>query len=339
MEALTEEQTVRAKDLAEGVLAGDRTRLARAITLVESTRPEDLPVAQAMLAEVLPRTGGAHRVGISGTPGVGKSTLIEALGLRLVDAGHRVAVLAIDPSSTLSGGSILGDKSRMESLARRAEAFIRPSPSAATLGGVAQRTRETMLLCEAAGFDVVLVETVGVGQSETAVREMVDTFVVLLLPGAGDELQGIKKGILEVGDVLAVNKADGDRVPLANAAARDHSAALRYLRPRDEHWTPPVLVVSAQDGTGIDDLWSTVGEHRRTLEDAGVLRARRDEQSERWMWSLVEERLMAAFRGHPEVRERLDATADAVRAGTLPPGAAAERLLGTFLGQRAELDR
>ncbi|MEM9383317.1 MAG: methylmalonyl Co-A mutase-associated GTPase MeaB [Planctomycetota bacterium] len=338
MEALTEEQAARAKDLAQGVVAGDRTRLARAITLVESTRRDDAPVAQAVLAEVLPHTGGAHRVGISGTPGVGKSTLIEALGCRLVDAGHRVAVLAIDPSSTLTGGSILGDKSRMESLARRSEAFIRPSPSAATLGGVAQRTRETMLLCEAAGFDVVLVETVGVGQSETAVREMVDTFVVLLLPGAGDELQGIKKGILEVGDVLAVNKADGDRVPLANAAARDHSAALRYLRPRDERWTPPVLVVSARDGAGIDELWRAVREHRGTLEEGGVLGARRDEQSERWMWSLVEERLMGAFREHPEVRSTIEATAEAVRGGTLPPSTAAERLLGAFLGPRRGAD-
>ena len=254
MSGLSEEDEQRARELAEGVLAGDRTMLARAITAVESTRPRDAAVAQSILARVLPHTGDAHRVGISGVPGAGKSTLIEALGTRLCEAGRRVAVLAVDPSSTLSGGSILGDKSRMETLARQEGAFIRPSPSAATLGGVARRTRETMLLVEAAGFDVVLVETVGVGQSETAARGMVDTFVVLLLPGAGDELQGIKKGILEVGDVLAVNKADGERVSLARAAARDHGAALRYLRPTNEHWTPRTLTVSAHTGDGIDEL-------------------------------------------------------------------------------------
>ncbi|MEM6672531.1 MAG: methylmalonyl Co-A mutase-associated GTPase MeaB [Planctomycetota bacterium] len=333
MESPTEDELERARALAAGVVAGDRTTLARAITLVESTRAQDARVARALIAEILPRTGSALRVGISGTPGAGKSTLIETLGVHLVDRGHRVAVLAIDPSSTLSGGSILGDKSRMETLARREEAFIRPSPSAATLGGVAQRTRETMLLCEAAGFDVVLVETVGVGQSETAVREMVDTMVVLLLPGAGDELQGIKKGILEVGDVLAVNKADGDRMALARAAARDHSAALRYLRPRDAHWTPRVLTLSAQTGAGVDELWQAVLEHRSALEDAGVLRERRNEQAERWMWSLVEERLLAAFREHPGVRAQLDETVASVRAGALLPGTAAERLLDAFLGR------
>ena len=330
MQTLTDDDRARAQELAAGVLAGDRARLARAITLVESTHAKDQPVAQALLAEVLPKTGGAHRVGISGPPGVGKSTLIEALGGHLVDSGHRVAVLAIDPSSTLTGGSILGDKSRMETLARRPEAFIRPSPSAATLGGVAQRTRESMLLCEAAGFDVVLVETVGVGQSETAVRDMVDTFVVLLLPGAGDELQGIKKGILEVGDILAVNKADGERVALAQAAARDHSAALRYLRPRDEHWTPRTLTVSALTGAGIDELWAAVEEHWKALEDAAVLHERRNVQAERWMWSLIEERLSTAFRSHPEVEAQLAETIAAVKSGSLAPGAAAERLLSAF---------
>ena len=330
MQTLTDDDRARAQELAAGVLAGDRARLARAITLIESTHAKDQPAAQALLAEVLPKTGGAHRVGISGPPGVGKSTLIEALGGHLVDGGHRVAVLAIDPSSTLTGGSILGDKSRMETLARRPEAFIRPSPSAATLGGVAQRTRESMLLCEAAGFDVVLVETVGVGQSETAVRDMVDTFVVLLLPGAGDELQGIKKGILEVGDILAVNKADGERVALARAAARDHSAALRYLRPRDEHWTPRTLTVSALTGAGIDELWTAVEEHWKALEDAGVLHERRNVQAERWMWSLIEERLSTAFRSHPEVEAQLAETIAAVKSGSLAPGAAAERLLSAF---------
>lgn len=328
--ALPAPEAARARDLAAGVLAGDRTKLARAITLVESARAEDSPTAQAMLAEVLPQSGGAHRIGISGVPGVGKSTLIEALGVHLVDAGHRVAVLAIDPSSTLTGGSILGDKSRMESLAQRHEAFIRPSPSAATLGGVAQRTRETMLLTEAAGYDIVLVETVGVGQSETAVRGMVDTFVVLLLPGAGDELQGIKKGILEVGDILAVNKADGERIGLARAAVRDHAAALHYLRPKDTFWTPRTLSVSAETGAGITELWATICEHKQALLDADALTAQRNAQAERWMWSLIEERLMRSFRGHPAVKDALDAMVADVRDGTVPAGQAAETLLSSF---------
>lgn len=318
------------EDLAEGVLAGDRTQLARAITLVESARPEDEELARRLLERLLPHAGGSHRVGISGVPGVGKSTLIERLGGQLVDRGLRVAVLAVDPSSALTGGSILGDKSRMDALARREEAFIRPSPSAATLGGVARRTRETMLLCEAAGFDVVLVETVGVGQSETAARDMVDTFVVLLLPGAGDELQGIKKGILEVGDVLAVNKADGDRVALARAAARDHAAALRYLRPRDEHWSPRTVVVSAETGAGVEELWEAISDHRAAVDGAGLLEERRGEQATRWTWSLIEERLLGDFRAHAAVRERLDGLMARVREGSLPPGAAAATLLDAY---------
>ncbi len=320
----------RAAALAEGVLAGHRTRLAQAITLIESTRSTDAPIAQEVLGAVLPKTGRAHRIGISGVPGVGKSSMIETLGLHLIEQGHRVAVLAIDPSSTLSGGSILGDKSRMERLAQSEAAFIRPSPSAATLGGVAQRTRETMLLCEAAGFDVILVETVGVGQSEIAVREMVDTFVVLLLPGAGDELQGIKKGILEVGDILAVNKADGSRVNLARAAARDHAAAMRYIRPRHPEWTPKTLVVSAETGAGVDELWTAIGEHRAMLTSSGTLEEQRADQSTRWMWSLIEERLSRAFRDHPAVAAQLEETVQSVRAGDLPPGAAATALLQLF---------
>ncbi len=326
----------RVSELAQGVLACDRAMLARAITLVESKRPGDAPIAQALLAAVLQKTGAAHRVGISGVPGVGKSTLIEALGLYLVERGHRVAVLAIDPSSTLSGGSILGDKSRMEALSQRQEAFIRPSPSAATLGGVAQRTRESMMLLEAAGFDVVLVETVGVGQSETAVREMVDTFVVLLLPGAGDELQGIKKGILELGDVLAVNKADGERVAAAHAAARDHASALRYLRPRDAHWTPPTLTVSATTGDGIEGLWKAIREHRAALEGAGELETMRNDQRERWVWTLLEERLLSSFRAHAGVASALPGTLGDVRSGTLPPSAAADSLLRLFRGEKTE---
>lgn len=324
------ERIAAAEALAEGVIAGDRAKLARAITLVESTRAADAPAARALIEAVLPRTGGAHRVAISGVPGVGKSTLIEALGLHLVEEGHRVAVLAIDPSSTLSGGSILGDKSRMEQLARRPEAFIRPSPSAATLGGVAKRTREAMLLAEAAGHDVVLIETVGVGQSETAARGMVDTFVVLLLPGAGDELQGIKKGILEVGDVLAVNKADGAREGLARAAARDHAAALRYLRPRDADWTPRTLTCSATTGAGIGELWDAVRAHRESLTSGDGLQAQRRAQAEQWMWSLIEERLFDRFRGDPRVKAALPGAIARLAAGTSDATTEADALLAEF---------
>ena len=338
MGELTKEDGERVQALVKGVLAGDRTRLAQAITLVESTRGSDEALAQEVLSGVMPETGRAHRVGISGVPGVGKSTLIETLGGRLVEGGHRVAVLAIDPSSTLSGGSILGDKSRMERLARSENAFIRPSPSAATLGGVARRTRETMLLVEAAGFDVVLVETVGVGQSEIAVRGMVDTFVVLLLPGAGDELQGIKKGILEVGDVIAVNKADGERAGLARAAARDHSAALRYVRGSgagSDHWVPRVLTVSAATGAGIDELWDTVSEHRAVLGNEGTIDQQRGEQAEQWMWTLIEERLMQAFRASTAVSREIDGLATRVRAGEVPAGKAANELLRRFSEDRS----
>jgi LAO/AO transport system kinase len=316
--------------LGRGVLAGDRAALARAITLVESTRPEDKPRAATLLALLAPHAGRAQRVGISGVPGVGKSTLIDALGARLVEQGHRVAVLAVDPSSTLSGGSILGDKSRMARLTRSERAFVRPSPSAASLGGVARRTRETMALVEAAGYDVVIVETVGVGQSEVAVAGMVDTFVVLLLPGAGDELQGIKKGILELADVLAVNKCDGDNADRARAAVGEHKAALRYLRSREAGWTPPALAVSAATGAGLDELWRAVEDHRALLERSGRLEARRAEQRERWVWALVEEGLLSAFRAHPAVQAELDGALARVRAGEEPASVAAERLLERF---------
>ncbi|MEO1697317.1 MAG: methylmalonyl Co-A mutase-associated GTPase MeaB [Planctomycetota bacterium] len=327
---MTDPEQRRADELAEGLLGGDRTALARAITLVESRREADAPAARALVERVLPHTGGAHRVAISGVPGAGKSTLIEALGLQLVERGHRVAVLAIDPSSTLSGGSILGDKSRMEQLARRPEAFIRPSPSAATLGGVAKRTREAMLLLEAAGHDVVLVETVGVGQSETAARGLVDTFVVLLLPGAGDELQGIKKGILEVADVLAVNKADGEREALARAAARDHAAALRYLSARDAEWTPRTLTCSAATGAGIEDLWEAARAHRQALLDAGVLEVRRRAQAKEWMWSLVEERLVAEFRDSKAVTESLPGALERLESGVSDAATEADALLDAY---------
>ena len=253
-------------ELAEQIVAGDRRALARAITIVESTRPDHREEAAALLTEVLPHTGGAIRIGISGAPGSGKSTFIEAFGLHLVEHGHRVAVLAVDPSSTRTGGSILGDKTRMGELTRSDSAFVRPSPTAGTLGGVARRTREAMLLCEAAGFDVVMVETVGVGQSEVAVAGMVDLFAVLVAPGAGDELQGIKRGIIELADVVVVNKNDGELAPAAKTTATDYSSALRLVRSKTQAWTPRVVLVSALEGTGIDDLWSTVEEFRSTLD-------------------------------------------------------------------------
>jgi LAO/AO transport system kinase len=250
-----------ASALADGVLAGDRRSLAKAITLVESSRPDHRDLAQELVERLLPRTGGASRVGITGVPGVGKSTFIEAFGLHLIDAGHRVAVLAVDPSSSISGGSILGDKTRMPRLSAAEASFIRPSPAGGALGGVASHTREAMLLCEAAGYDVVLVETVGVGQSEYVVASMVDFFLVLMLPGAGDELQGIKRGILELADALAINKADGENVPRAERARAEYLAAFHLLRSGGA-WDPPVITVSAAESRGMDEVWRIVGDHR-----------------------------------------------------------------------------
>jgi len=270
-------------EYVEGVRAFDRTILSKAITLIESSRAEDEALARELLERLYPQTGDAWRVGITGVPGVGKSTFIEALGTKLVREGRRVAVLAVDPSSSISGGSILGDKSRMDELAREETAFIRPSPSAETLGGVARRTRETMLLCEAAGFDVILVETVGVGQSEILVAGMVDFFCVLMLPGAGDELQGIKKGILELADVVAVNKADGPTLSAARDAVRVYGSALSYTRSRRGAWKPRALLVSARTGEGLDELWSLVEEHRRTLTDTGERDTSRREGLRTWM--------------------------------------------------------
>ena len=315
------------QDTIDGVLAGDRAVLARAITLVESSRADDAAVAQDLLERLLPHTGGAIRVGITGTPGVGKSTLLDALGMQLVDQGLRLAVLAVDPSSTVSGGSILGDKTRMAHLAVAPEAFIRPSPSAASLGGVTRRTRETMLLCEAAGFDVVLVETVGVGQSETSVADMVDHFVVLTLPNSGDELQGIKKGVLELADVLAVNKADGDAVAQARRALQELRAALRYLRPKHPGWTAQTLSVSGLTGDGLTALWQAVLDHRAALAASGRIESVRREQLRRWMWAMIEERLVSRFRADPAVQARLEALEAQVIAGsTTAPRAAAQLL-------------
>ncbi len=322
----------------EGVRAGDAAILAQAITLIESQRPADRRLAQEVLAELLGGTGSATRVGVSGVPGVGKSTFIDALGIRLTGNGHRVAVLAVDPSSSLSGGSILGDKSRMPRLATDPRAFIRPSPDALTPGGVGRRTRESLLLCEAAGFDIVIVETVGVGQSETLVAEMVDTFVVLLLAGAGDELQGIKKGILELADILAINKADGDNRNAVQAARREYSAALRYLPRRSSDWQTPVLAMSGLTGEGLAELWSEVEEHRRSLEQSGDLERRRSQQNRRWMWSMIEERLKETFSQDPRVRQRLPRLEEEVLAGTVSPGQAAQELLDLVARQTDRSD-
>lgn len=317
-------------EYAEGVLGGSRARLAQAITLVESNRPEHREKAQQLLVELLPHSGGAHRVGITGVPGVGKSTFIEALGTRLTGREHRVGVLAVDPSSTRTGGSILGDKTRMPALAADPAAFVRPSPTAGTLGGVARATRETIVLMEAAGFDVVLVETVGVGQSEITVAGMVDCFLLLTLARTGDQLQGIKKGVLELADLVAVNKADGPDEPEARKAARELRSALRLLTPTSASWKPPVLTCSGLEGAGLDELWEQVGEHRRILGETGELDDRRSAQQIDWTWSLVRDQLMAELTGHPQVRRILDGVEKDVRAGSLTPALAAERLLRAF---------
>jgi GTPase len=318
-------------ELAQQIVEGDRRALARAITIVESTRPDHREEAAALLTEVLPHTGGAIRIGISGAPGSGKSTFIEAFGLHLVEHGHRVAVLAVDPSSTRTGGSILGDKTRMGELTRSDSAFVRPSPPAGTLGGVARRTREVMLLCEAAGFDVVMVETVGVGQSEVAVAGMVDLFAVLVAPGAGDEVQSIKRGIIELADIVVVNKNDGELAPAAKTTATDYSSALRLVRSKTRAWTPRVVLVSALEGTGIDELWSTVEEFRSTLDATGELDRRRAEQAREWMWSEVSESLMDALRNGERIAELADRLEAAVTAGELAPAAAARQILDAFL--------
>ncbi len=321
---------MRVEDIVEGVRRGDRGVLARAITLLESARSADRALALEVLQEVLPDTGTAYRVGISGVPGVGKSTFIESLGMLLTEAGHRVAVLAVDPSSSISGGSILGDKSRMPRLASSPAAFIRPSPNALSPGGVGRRTRESMLLCEAAGFDIVLIETVGVGQSEIMVADIVDFFLVLLLPGAGDELQGIKKGILELADLVAVNKADGQYLERALQAQKEYESALRYLPTRSQVWKPPVIVTSGLTGEGLDQLWQFVQEHRESLAAAGELASRRREQNLRWMWSLLDERLKERFVTDKRVAARLERLESAVLDGEMAPSQAAEELLDLF---------
>ena len=310
-------------DFVSGVRAGDRATLGRAITLVESSRADHQELAQKLLATLLPDTGKARRLGVTGVPGVGKSTFIDALGTNLTAAGHRVAVLAIDPSSSVSGGSILGDKTRMTRLAVDNDAFIRPSPSARTLGGVARKTRETMLLCEA-------VETVGVGQSETVVAEMVDFFLVLRLAGAGDELQGIKRGVLELADMIAINKADRDNARKAERAAAEYRHALHYMRPKTPHWSTPVMTCSALENLRLDELWTMIEEHRAALTAAGELKAMRQRQQLRWMWSMVEDRLMVALREHPGVLALLPSLEEQVRSGDVTPTLAARRILDLY---------
>lgn len=313
--------------VADRIVAGDRNALSRAITLIESTRDADQARAEALLDVLAPHAGGSYRVGISGVPGVGKSTLIDNLGSWLVDQGHRVAVLAVDPSSTESGGSILGDKTQMTRLAALENAYIRPSPSAQTLGGVGTRTREGMLLCEAAGYDIVLVETVGVGQSETLVAEMVDTFAVLMLAGGGDELQGIKKGILELADIVAVNKADGDNLPRAREAVTEYSGALRYSRRSGDTWTPKAMLCSGLTGEGLPELWATIEAHREAITASGELERRRQRQRVSWMWGLVEEALVRDFRRAVATTGMLASIEQKVLAGEMTPRGAARELM------------
>src|SRR5215470_14204100 len=313
--------------LAAAVGSGERRTVAKAITLVESARADHQRDAQRLLELLLPHTGGAARVGVSGVPGVGKSTFIEAFGLHLIGRGKRVAVLAVDPSSALSGGSILGDKTRMPRLAASPEAFIRPSPSAGSFGGVTRRTREALLVCEAAGYDVVLVETVGVGQSEFAVAAMVDFFLVLLLAGAGDELQGIKKGILELADALAINKADGDNVRRAELAAAEYRSALHLFRHTNPSWEPPVLTVSALEARGMDKVWKIIEDHRARLSASGELERKRREQQRTWFWTMIEDGLKGHFLGRDDVRRLLPELEAAVEGATLTPTQAARRLL------------
>jgi LAO/AO transport system kinase len=315
------------QDLADAIRSGDRAALPRAITLLESTRADHREQAQQLLLELLPDSGDAHRVGITGVPGVGKSTTIEALGMYLIEQGHRVAVLAVDPSSTRTGGSILGDKTRMARLAQHPDAYIRPSPTSGTLGGVAKATRETVVLLEAAGFDVILIETVGVGQSEVAVANMVDTFLLLTLARAGDQLQGIKKGVLELADIVVVNKADGDHLLEARKAARELKSALRLIYPRGTLWLPPVLTMSAMEGTGLTEMWDTVEQHRQVLTDAGEFETRRRAQQVDWTWQMVRDTVLDRVLSNPSVRKIRADVERQVKAGELTPALAAQQIL------------
>ncbi len=320
-------RTLTVDDYVNGIKQRDITVLARAITLVESNAPAHQAQAQELLTRILPLTGGAMRIGITGIPGAGKSTFIEALGTSLCDRGHRLAVLAVDPSSTVTGGSILGDKMRMEKLSRHIGAFIRPSPSAGSLGGVARKSRESMLLCEAAGYNVILVETVGVGQNEVTVRSMVDCFLMVMIAGAGDEIQGIKKGIMELADIIAVNKAEGDNRPRAMAAKAELVRVLNYLRPATEGWTTPALLASALTGEGIQEVWQKVEEFFRAVRPGGVLESRRRSQNVAWMHSLIREALHTEFYQRESVRQQLATVERQVAEGLLPAVSGARELL------------
>ncbi|MCB1667608.1 MAG: methylmalonyl Co-A mutase-associated GTPase MeaB [Pseudomonadales bacterium] len=317
-------------DLARQIRSGDRRALAKGITLVESTRVDHRSQATELLETLMPDTGHSIRLGISGVPGVGKSTFIETFGNHVIAQGHKVAVLAVDPTSALSGGSILGDKTRMELLSRNPDAFIRPSPAGKTLGGVTRRTRETLLLCEAAGFDVVIVETVGVGQSETAVAEMTDMFLLLLLPGGGDELQGIKRGIMELADLILVNKSDGDQQAAANRTVSDYAMALHFLHPRSKNWKARVLACSALREEGIGEIWDTVEEYRQALSAAGEIDSRRAAQSRAWMWSETADCLLTDLKEHRQVKALVAQLEADVTAGRLPPTVAAQKLINAF---------
>lgn len=308
----------------------DRASLARAITLIESTRADHQKEAQKLLTELLPKTGKSIRIGITGAPGVGKSTFIEAFGLHVIEQRHKVAVLAIDPSSARTGGSILGDKTRMAKLSQNENAYIRPSPAGGSLGGVARRTREAMLLCEAAGYDVVIVETVGVGQSETEVADMVDMFILMLLPGSGDELQGIKKGIVELADLIVVNKADGDLKAQAKRVRSDYSAALRMLHPTSPHWKPQAVTCSAVEGQGIGEIWTSVSEFEKTMKESGTLERHRARQAVSWMWKEIKENLLGHFLEHPKVMASIERLQQDVEQGKISPTMAAMELVALF---------
>ena len=316
--------------LLAGVLAGDRRALARAITLIESAKPDDLRRAAILVSSILPETGKAVRIGITGAPGAGKSTFIEAFGLHLAEHDQSVAVLAVDPSSSRSGGSILGDKTRMADLARHPKAYIRPSPSRGTLGGTSRRTREAMLLCEAAGYDVVIVETVGVGQSETAVAEMVDLFALILAPGAGDELQGLKRGVVELAELLIVNKADGDLKGAAGRLAAEYQNALSLLRPLSPVWTAEVLMCSALERSCIEEIWYAVGRHRSALNDSGELETRRRDQARSWLWREVNESITENLRDDPATQTLAATLEKQVITNELAPAEAAARLIAAF---------
>jgi len=324
--------------LAEALAGGSRRALARAITLVESTRSDHRALADELLASLPPPSPSGLRAGVSGAPGAGKSTLIEALGMAAVDAGHRLAVLAVDPSSQLGGGSILGDKTRMPELARHARAFVRPSPAGGSVGGVARRTRESIRLCEAAGFDLILVETVGVGQSEVAVAGMTDLFVLLLSPGGGDDLQGIKRGIMELADLVVVTKADGDLAAAAGRAASDCANALRLLRRRSPRWSPQALTCSAHQGRGVRELLARIHEYARIMREAGELEARREEQALAWLWSEIGDELLARLKADPRIARAIETVEPQVRRGTLPAAAAARRIVGEFVAPQAQHD-